>query len=178
MKKVWTKWTGISLIIRILIGLGIGIVLGLVCPQAAPIGFLGEIFVTCLKSIAPILVFALIISSLANAKGSHGKIIGNVVFLYIISTVIAALVAVIASKLFPVSIVLPNAANTVTEHVPSNITEVLRNIFLNMIRNTVASLAEGNYLGILFWSIILGIALKKSPDGIKRRRFKFARSSR
>ena len=168
MKKIWNAWTGMSLMIRILIGLAIGVVLGLTVPQAGGISILGNIFVGALKAIAPILVFVLVISSLCNAKQSHGKIIGNVIFLYIISTIIAAFVAVIASRLFPVAIVLPETPGAATEYAPAGITEVLENLLMNLIRNPVASLAEANYIGILFWSILIGIAMKKAPEGVKR----------
>ncbi|MDD7177285.1 MAG: serine/threonine transporter SstT, partial [Lachnospiraceae bacterium] len=82
MKKAWDAWTNISLVIRILIGLIIGALLGLIAPQATAIGILGDIFVGALKSIAPLLVFFLVISSLSNATNSHGGVIRTVIVLY------------------------------------------------------------------------------------------------
>ena len=109
MKKAWEAWTNISLVIRILIGLIIGAVLGLVVPQATAIGILGDIFVGALKAIAPLLVFFLVISSLSNATGSHGGVIRTVIILYMFSTFLAAFIAVIASRLFPIQMVLVDA---------------------------------------------------------------------
>ena len=93
MKKVWEKWTGFSLVGRIVVGLVIGVVLALLVPQASGIAILGDVFVGALKAIAPLLVFFLVTSSLCNAKPSGGKrggVIGTVIVLYMFSTVLAA----------------------------------------------------------------------------------------
>ena len=106
MKKVWEAWTGISLVVRILVGLIFGAILGLAVPQATAIGIFGDIFVGALKAIAPLLVFFLVISSLSNASNTHGGVIRTVIVLYMFSTFLAAIVAVIAIRFFPVHMVL------------------------------------------------------------------------
>lgn len=159
MRNILKKWNGISLILRIVIGLAIGIVLALAVPQFTAISILGTMFVGALKAIAPILVFVLVMSSLAQATEGIGKQFRMVIFLYMFSTLLAAVLAVLASFAFPVSLKLTEAAADATP--PSGITEVFANLLNNIVSNPIDSLANANYVGILTWSIILGLALKK-----------------
>lgn len=166
MKKIWESWTNISLVIRILVGLIIGAVLGLLVPQATAIGILGDIFVGALKAIAPLLVFFLVISSLSNAKNSHGGVIRTVIVLYMFSTFLAAFIAVIASKLFPVQMVLVDAATDTAA--PQGVVEVLKNLLMNVVSNPVASISNANYVGILAWAVLIGLAFKAADDATKK----------
>lgn len=159
MKNAIKKWNGLSLILRILIGLIIGAILGLTVPQFTVVSILGSVFVGALKAIAPILVFILVMSALANASVGIGSRFRTVIFLYMLSTLLAAVVAVIGSFLFPVTMKLDVAAASNTP--PSGIGEVLMNLINNMVSNPVAALMDANYVGILFWAIIFGIGLKK-----------------
>ena len=158
MKKLIEIWNKPGLVLKIVVGLIIGCLLGIFLPQAKFIGGFGTLFVGALKSVAPILVFFLVMSSLANATFTDKKKFGTVIFLYLFSTCLAAICAVFAAKLFPVTIVL--AEGTEELSAPSGIGEVLRNLLLNIVSNPVAALANGNYLAILFWSICLGLGLK------------------
>ncbi len=160
MKTIWKKYTETNLIIRILIGLVIGAVIGLVFPKWGVVAIFGDVFVGALKSIAPVLVFVLVISSLANAGTGIGKKFGTVIILYMLSTFLAALVAVIASNLFPVTLSLTQVAD-MENAAPSGIGEVLNTLVLNMVANPVKAVAEANYIGILTWAVILGLALKQ-----------------
>lgn len=159
MKSLLKKWNDTSLILRIVVGLVIGIILALIVPQATPISLLGTIFVGALKSIAPILVFVLVMSSLAQATEGIGKRFRTVIFLYMLSTLLAAVVAVFASFAFPVTLRL--AESTTDTVPPSGIAEVFTNLLNNIVANPIDSLANANYVGILAWSVILGLALKK-----------------
>lgn len=159
MKSLLKKWNDTSLILRIVVGLVIGIILALTVPQATPISLLGTIFVGALKSIAPILVFVLVMSSLAQATEGIGKRFRTVIFLYMLSTLLAAVVAVFASFAFPVTLRL--AESTTDTVPPSGIAEVFTNLLNNIVANPIDSLANANYVGILAWSVILGLALKK-----------------
>lgn len=158
MKQLVYKWNHISLILRIAIGLVIGITLALVCPKATAISILGDLFVGALKGIAPILVFILVASSLANAKGGVKHQFRTVIFLYMLSTLLAAVVAVFLSFAFPVTLKL---SETVSENAPQSIFEVLSTLLNKIVANPVSSLIDANYIGILFWALLLGIALKK-----------------
>lgn len=166
MKKAWETWTGISLVIRILIGLIIGAALGLIVPQATAIGILGDIFVGALKAIAPLLVFFLVISSLSNATNTHGGVIRTVIILYMFSTFLAAFIAVIASRLLPVKMVLVDAVTDTAA--PQGVVEVLKNLLLNVVSNPVSSLADANYVGILAWAVLIGLAFKAANDTTKK----------
>ncbi len=158
MKKIWTKYCETNLIIRILIGLVIGSVLGLTVPRLG-LGVLGDIFVGALKAIAPLLVFVLVISSLANAGAGIGKRFRTVIILYMLSTFMAAFVAVMGSKLFPITVDL-KLAEAAEGAAPSGIGEVLHTLVMNMVSNPVTALSNANYVGILTWAVILGIAIK------------------
>lgn len=166
MKKAWEAWTGISLVIRILVGLVVGAILGLVVPQATAIGILGDIFVGALKAIAPLLVFFLVISSLSNASNTHGGVIRTVIVLYMFSTFLAAIIAVIASRLFPVKMVLVDAVTDTAA--PQGVVEVLKNLLMNVVANPISSLADANYVGILAWAVLIGLAFKAANDATKR----------
>ena len=157
MKKIFGYYTKTPLVLRILVGLAIGVLLGLFVKDVDFIAFLGEIFVGALKAIAPILVFVLVVSSLARASGGIGKRFRTVVIFYMLSTFLAATVAVVGSYLFPVTITL---SGTVDNAAPAGLWEVLRTLFSNMVMNPISALMNANYIGILLWAIVLGLALR------------------
>ena len=166
MKKLWNKWTDIALVKRILVGLILGAILGIAVPGATGIAILGDVFVSALKAIAPLLVFFLVISSLCNAGKSHGGVIKTVIILYMFSTVLAAVIAVFTSMAFPVKLTLATAATTDTA-APQGIVEVLNNLLLNLVANPVSSLVNANYVGILMWAILLGLAFRAANNMTK-----------
>ena len=158
LKAVVQKWKDMNAILRILIGLVIGLALGLLFPNMPVIGLLGSIFVGSLKGIAPILVFVLIMSSLANSSTGIGSRSRTVIFLYMTSTFVASIVAVITSYLFPVTMKLTGDA--AEQAAPTGVGEVWTNLLNNMVTNPVSALANANYIGILFWAVLFGLALK------------------
>lgn len=158
MKNLLQKWNSVSLILRIAVGLVIGAVLGVVVPQATAISILGNVFVGALKAVAPILVFVLIISALANANQHIGSQFRTVISLYMLTTLLASLVAVIASYTFPITLKLTEA---VSNEAPSGIWEVLSSLITNMVQNPLTSIINANYIGILTWAVIFGIALRE-----------------
>lgn len=167
MKKWIEKYIGMNLVLRIAVGIILGALIGLLFPKWSAVGILGEVFVSALKAVAPVLVFVLVISSLANAGGGIGKRFRTVILLYMLSTLLAALVAVLASRLFPVTLTLSQAAQTDTA-APEGIGQVLQSLLLKMVQNPLQSIAEANYTGILAWAIVFGLALKqKAGDGTK-----------
>ena len=163
LKAIARAWGSLSLIKRIVIGLVVGIALALAWPGNDIIVLLGTLFRTALASCAPILVFFIVISALANAKAAGGM--RTVIILYVISMLIAAAVSVIASYLFPLTITFTEAATD--QAAPQGIGEVLNTIILNVVANPVDALISGNYLGILAWAILIGIALRAAKDGVK-----------
>lgn len=162
MKELFRKYNEISLIKRIIVGLAIGAVLGVFLPGLELVTLLGSLFVSALKAVAPVLVFFLVISALANAH-SDGSM-KTVVVLYVISTLVAALVAVAASFLFPLELTLTDAVEQAS---PSGIGEVLTTVIMNVVDNPVHALMNANYIGILAWAAVLGIALRIASENTK-----------
>lgn len=167
--KVIKAYNSVSLVLRIVIGMVIGSALALLIPNAAVtapgIGILGDLFVGALKAIAPLLVFVLIISALAQSKEKLGKQFGTVIVLYLVSTFLAAAIAVCASFLFPVTITLTDA---VSSEAPDSFTAIFTGLLKNVVSNPIGSIVSGNYLGILFWAVVLGFAFKSASDTTKK----------
>lgn len=153
------------LVLKILIGLLAGILLGLVVPSAGFVTLLGTLFISALKAIAPVLVFILISSSLCDAGKGISSRFRTVILLYILSTLIAAFVAVCGSFLFPVTVALDVAAEEAAA--PHNLVDVFSNLLTSMVQNPISAVANANYLGILTWSILLGLSMRKISDGTK-----------
>ena len=151
------KWTQISLVFRILIGLTTGILLGVFCPRLTAISILGQVFVSALKAIAPVLVAILVAASVAKAHSGLGNRFTTVITLYLFSTLIAAVVAVVGCYLFPVTIVLNDSAANAA---PVGLKEVFSALLTNMVANPLVSVSSANYIGILFWAIVAGLGLK------------------
>ncbi len=166
--NIWKKWTETSLVLRIVCGLIIGAILGIAIPQISAISIIGSVFVGALKAIAPLLVFFLVISSLCNAGQSHSGVIKTVIVLYMFSTVLASVIAVFASMIFKVKMVFPESATADITAAPKGILEVMENLLLNVVANPVSSLANANYVGILMWAVLLGLAFRAAGDGTKQ----------
>ena len=166
MKDLLRKWNESSLVLRILCGLIIGIVLGLTVPQATPIKLLGDLFVGALRAVAPLLVLFLVMTSLARHREGQKTNMSRVIFLYLLGTFLAGCVAVAASFLFPVTLELSVAQEGMNP--PDGIGDVLNTLLMNLVANPVDALLNSNYIGILAWAVLLGIALRKAGDGTKQ----------
>lgn len=168
--NIFEKYNSIGLVPRIVVGLIIGAILGLFLPAdgnavANVVALFGTLFVAALKAVAPVLVFFLVISALARAKSAGNM--GTVIVLYIISTFVAALVAVIGSFAFPMELTL-TGVEAVDKASPTGVGEVLTTLFTNMVSNPVGSIVNGNFIGILLWAVLIGIALRKAGEGTKQ----------
>jgi serine/threonine transporter len=166
MKIMLLKWNQMSLVKRILIGIVIGVVLALTIPDSANwITVFGSLFVSALKSVAPILVLFLVMSAISQHKSGHQTNMKSIIILYALSTFLAGTVGVIASFLFPVSLSLVTGAENLAP--PSGIVEVLRTLVFNVVDNPIRALINANYIGILTWALLLGIALRNAADTTK-----------
>ena len=157
-----------SLVKQILVGLILGMALGLTFPDAAKsVGFLGTVFVTALKGVAPILVFVLVMSSIANQSDiSQGNMhVKPIIALYLVGTFLAAVIAVGASFLWPTEITLQAAQDTVST--PGGIAEVFGHLILQAVDNPVHAIASGNYISILVWAIAMGAVLRQSHSSTR-----------
>ena len=165
MKRIIRAWNKTNLIKRIGIGMTLGAILGLLVPNLTGIGLLGDLFVGGLKAIAPILVFALVANALSQHQKGQDSNMRTVIFLYLLGTFAAALVAVMASFLFPVQIVLSSASTEVSP--PDGIGQVLSNLLLKVVDNPVNALIQANYIGILSWAVVFGIAMREASKTSK-----------
>ena len=159
LKAIVAKYNATSLILRILVGLIVGAVLAVLVPGAGWLEEFGNLFVGALKGIAPVLVFVIVASALAQGTSKLDRRFGTVIWLYMLTTFLAAAIAVITSFLFPQTIVLAEAAES--EVVPQGLGEVLNTLLTNFVANPVSALLNGNYIGILFWACLFGLAMKK-----------------
>ena len=162
MKQIARAWTSVSLIKRILVGLILGAIIGAVGPAGIEaITLLGNLFVGALKGVAPILVFFLVLSALASAQGKTNM--KTIIILYLVSTFAAAIVSVVATTIFPVELTLTSAEG-VSQSSPSNVWEVLTTLLMNAVSNPVEALVKANYIGILVWAVVLGLAMRSASQ--------------
>ena len=162
VKQIARAWTSISLIKRILVGLILGAIIGAVGPAGIEaITLLGNLFVGALKGVAPILVFFLVLSALASAQGKTNM--KTIIILYLVSTFAAAIVSVVATTIFPVELTLTSAEG-VSQSSPSNVWEVLTTLLMNAVSNPVEALVKANYIGILVWAVVLGLAMRSASQ--------------
>ena len=159
IKSVLHRWSQTNLMLRIFAGILIGSVLALAVPGIGVISMLGDLFVGALKAMAPVLVAVLVTSSVATARAGIGTRFRTVITLYMLTTLMAAVVAVVASFLFPVNIALADVTGA-SGSAPAALGDVFRNIVREVMSNPVTAIAKANYLSILFWAIVIGLALK------------------
>ena len=145
--------------LRIFVGIVVGSVLALTVPGVSAISVLGDLFVGALKGIAPVLVAVLVTSSVATAHAGLGARFRTVITLYMLTTLMAAVVAVAASFLFPVPIALADVSGA-SGVAPGALSDVFRNIVRDVMSNPVTAISKANYLSILFWAVTTGFALK------------------
>ena len=166
MKNLLKRWNDTSLVLRILCGLILGVILGLAAPQATPVALLGDLFVGALKAVAPILVLFLVMTALSRHQEGQKTNMSRVIVLYLLGTFIDGCVAVVTSFLFPVTLELTAAQEQTAA--PGGIGEVLHTLLMNLVANPVDALVNANYIGILAWAVLLGVALRKADPGTKR----------
>ncbi|MFS9089477.1 serine/threonine transporter SstT [Streptococcus infantis] len=166
MRRIIRAWNKASLIKRILIGMLLGALFGIFSPQFSGIGLLGDLFVGGLKAIAPILVFFLVANALSQHQKGKTTNIRTVILLYLLGTFAAALVAVFMSFLFPIQISLTTATTTEVTS-PDGIGQVLSNLLLKLVDNPLNAIIQANYIGILSWAIVFGIAMREASSHSK-----------
>ena len=167
MKNLLKAWNRLSLVKQIIIGLVIGIVLALVAPQqlGGIMPIFGTIFTRALKGVAPVLVFFLVMFAICQHKSGKKTNMKRVLVLYLVGTFLAGTLAVIVSFIFPVELALAEGAGDVTP--PEGIGQVLQTLIFNIVSNPIDALLNANYIGILAWAIVLGIALRGASDATK-----------
>lgn len=166
MKELFKAWNRLSLVMQIAIGLVIGIILALTVPdKVSGITIFGSLFVGALKGVAPVLVFFLVMSAISQHKTGQKTNMKSIIALYLIGTFAAGCIAVVASFIYPLTLTFTDSVSDIAP--PSGITEVLKTLVFNMVANPVDSLLNANYIGILVWAILLGVALRHAAEGTK-----------
>lgn len=161
-----SKLLGGNLVLRIAVGLVLGVLLALLHEEwAKDVGVLGQFFVKSLRAIAPILVFSLVLSAIANKEVGSDSRLKPILVLYLVGTFLAALTAVILSYMFPTTLELVTSPDGLSP--PKGVGEVLKTVVFNLVDNPLGAITNGNFLGILAWSIGLGIALRHAAPSTK-----------
>ena len=163
--RLITTWNKTNLMKRIAIGIVLGVVLALVFPKVTGIGLLGEFFVGGLRAIAPLLVFALVANALSQHQKGTETNMKKVIVLYLLGTFAAAFVAVLVNYIFPITITLTGKAAEGSS--PNGIGEVISNLLLKIVDNPVNALQQANYIGILSWATVFGIAMREASEHSK-----------
>lgn len=165
LHRIILTWKKTNLIKRISLGILCGALLAVLFPQASAIGLLGEIFVGGLKAIAPLLVFALVANALSQQKKGEKSNMKTVIILYLLGTFVAALVAVLIGFVFPLEIDLADAKQSLSP--PDGIGQVLSNLLLKLVDNPLNALISANYIGVLSWAVVFGIAMREASHHSK-----------
>ncbi|MFK0573691.1 serine/threonine transporter SstT [Endozoicomonas sp.] len=165
-QSFFQRLAGTSLVLRIIVSIFLGAGLAVISPDTAiSISFLGSLFVGALKAVAPVLVFVLVASSIANQKQGQHTNMRPIVFLYLFGTLAASFVAVSISFLFPVKLTLVTNSGGVMP--PEGVMEVLNTLLFQIVQNPVEALLTGNFIGILAWAIGLGLALRRGSESTR-----------
>ncbi|MGL4391941.1 MAG: serine/threonine transporter SstT [Fusobacteriaceae bacterium] len=160
------SWNSLSLVKRIICGLIVGIILGVAFPKGLSfITIFGSIFVGALKGVAPILVLFLIIAAISQHKAGQKTNMKKILALYLIGTFLAAVVAVVASFMFPTTLVLKSGVENFAP--PKGVVEVIKTLIMNVVDNPVNALLKANYIGVLAWASLIGIAFRHASDSTK-----------
>ncbi len=165
VKRLIQTWNKTNLMKRISIGIFVGALLALLLPQASAIGLLGEIFVGGLRAIAPLLVFALVANALSQHQKGTQTNMKSVISLYLLGTFAAALVAVLVNYVFPITISLTGTSADGTS--PDGLGEVISNLLLKIVDNPLNALIQANYIGILSWAVVFGVAMREASEHSK-----------
>ena len=166
MKRIIRTWNKTSLIKRITIGVIVGLLLGLLLPKVSAIGILGDLFVGGLKAVAPLLVFTLVASALSQHQSGQKTNMTTVIFLYIFGTFAAALVAVLVNYIFPLTLVLTKSTKS-NLSAPQGVGEVFHDLLLKVVDNPINALATANYISVLAWAVVFGLAMRTASQHTK-----------
>lgn len=159
-------WNRTSLIKRIIIGVILGLILGVAFPKLSGIGILGDLFVGGLKAVAPLLVFVLVANALSQHEKGQKTNMSTVVGLYLVGTLAAALVAVLVNHIFPLKLTLDNVAESDLS-APEGVAEVFKDLLLKVVDNPVNAIASANYIGVLAWAVVFGLAMRNASQQTK-----------
>lgn len=156
----------IPFIMQIVLGMIYGIILAYLVPQGQSfITMLGDLFVSGLKAIAPLLVFVLVSASIARHKQGADAKLKPILVLYVLAMALSAATALIMTRIFPSTFSV--LATQAVAETPQDVSTVLVGCIKKAVDNPVNALISGNYLAILLWGILFGILFRKANDATK-----------
>ena len=168
LRALFNQWCKVNLMLQIIIGIVLGLIVGVALPDVGnSVAFLGDFFVKALKSVAPVLVFILVLSAIAQHRSEHPTNIRDILVLYLIGTFAAALCAVSACFILKPTLLLTNIEAYDASNAPGGVVLVLKNLLMNLADNPFSAIANANYIGILAWASIVGFALKSASEHTK-----------
>lgn len=169
LRALLNQWCKVNLMLQIIIGIVLGVIVGITAPSVGnSVAFLGDFFVKALKSVAPVLVFILVLSAIAQHRAERPTNVKDILVLYLIGTFTAALVAVSACFILKPTLLLTNIEAYDASNAPSGVLLVLKNLLMNLADNPFSAIANANYIGILAWATIVGFALKSAIPSSKK----------
>lgn len=166
MRHFVSVWNRTSLIKRIIIGVILGLILGVAFPKLSGISILGDLFVGGLKAVAPLLVFVLVANALSQHEKGQKTNMSTVIGLYLVGTLAAAIVAILVNHIFPLKLTLDNVAESDLS-APEGVTEVFKDLLLKVVDNPVNAIASANYIGVLAWAVVFGLAMRNASQQTK-----------
>lgn len=166
MRHFVSVWNRTSLIKRIIIGVILGLILGVAFPKLSGISILGDLFVGGLKAVAPLLVFVLVANALSQHEKGQKTNMSTVIGLYLVGTLAAAIVAILVNYIFPLKLTLDNVAESDLS-APEGVTEVFKDLLLKVVDNPVNAIASANYIGVLAWAVVFGLAMRNASQQTK-----------
>ena len=168
LRALFNQWCKVNLMLQIIIGIVLGLIVGVALPDVGnSVAFLGDFFVKALKSVAPVLVFILVLSAIAQHRSEHPTNIRDILVLYLIGTFAAALCAVSACFILKPTLLLTNIEAYDASNAPGGVVLVLKNLLMNLADNPFSAIVNANYIGILAWASIVGFALKSASEHTK-----------
>ena len=171
---IFSKISGIPFILQVIIGMLVGIILALVIPEGQVyISMLGDLFVSGLKAIAPLLVFVLVSASIARHNTNTDAKLKPILSLYVIAMCLSATTALVMAFAFPSTFSM--LAHQAEASAPENVSAVLVSCIKKAVDNPVSAIINGNYLAILLWGVLFGLLFKQAETATKKVLDDFAR---
>jgi len=161
-KKYFLSWYFESnLLVRIMIGLVLGILAGLIFQDKLPLQYIqpfGDLFIRLLRMImVPIIFSTLVVGAATVSPVQLGKVGSKVLAVYIFTSVPAILLGIAMGAIFRPAAVITGFADVAgrSAEVPKLVT-ILLNIVPNNVMNYVVT---ENLLGIIFFTLIFGMGI-------------------
>ena len=169
-RSLWRRYLDFPLIWKFAVALVLGAVVGLIVgPSISVIQPLGDIFLRLLQMlIVPIVLFTLVVGVSSISPAQFGRVGIKILVFYMATSVVAITAGLLIATLVRPGVGLnltPDSGEGGSPEEAPPVTETLLNIIPE---NPVTAMAEGNVLAVIFFAVVVGIALtvmQNSGDG-------------